>query len=241
MSRGDNSMSRTSTTMSDSEEIDLISDSEGEVEEAKQQLVPREFTYSADITENAHIIKTLMSRVDITGYNNSSGEQVRTCVLARFTDDTLTKLWSCVEGNYTALLTAEHVTKHVSACWIWKQVPGVAMFENKYPVLAYRKSITKSVKLPYLKVHQLAVYRKAGLRTGLGNGAATMKAPAGSRKKEWLLVASHLCHTKNCFNPDHLCAEPNGWNADRGKCRGDECRCKGYVIGGNKCLLSYKD
>lgn len=126
MSSGDNSTSRSSTAMSDREEIDLISDPEDEVEEAKQQLVPHEYSYSADITKNVHIIKTLMNRVDITGYNSNADGKVRMCVLARFTEDTLTKLWSCIQGNYTALLTAEHVTKHVSACWIWKEIPGIA-------------------------------------------------------------------------------------------------------------------
>lgn len=54
MSSGDNSTSRSSTAMSDREEIDLISDPEDEVEEAKQQLVPHEYSYSADITKNVH-------------------------------------------------------------------------------------------------------------------------------------------------------------------------------------------
>ena len=229
--------------MSEDEVIDLISDSdEDSVDEKKQPLVPYESpTYSTDITKNVHIIKALMSRVDVTGYNQSTGDKVRVCVLTRYTDDTLQKLWECVKGNYTPLLTPEHVAKQVSACWIWKQIPGHAMFENDYPVLAYRKSLSKSVKLPFLKMHQLAAFHRTGLRTGLGKGAATVKAPPGSRKKEWLLVASHLCHTKQCFNPDHVWPEANGWNADRGKCRGDECKCKGYVIGGKKCLLSYKD
>ena len=242
-SRGDStSRMETSTSGSEDEVIDLISESEDEtVDDTKQQsLVSVEPTYSTDITKNGHIIKSLMSRVDLTGYN-STGEKVRRCVLSRFSDDTLRRLWECVKHNYTPVWTAEHINKQVSPCWIWKQIPGVAMFENEYPVLAYRKSLSKSVKLPFVKIHQLAVFIATGLRTGLGEGAATVTAPAGSRKKEWLLVSSHLCHTKGCISPFHLCAEANGWNADRGKCRGDECRCKGYLIGGKKCLLSYKD
>jgi Zinc-binding loop region of homing endonuclease len=188
-------------------------------------------------------IRGLVNDVDTTGIKlvPDGTRSPNVCVLSRYRDETLTALWDEVKDNHAKLETEEHRARGTSPCWIWNLVPGIATLENGYPVLSTRASLNKRVKVPYLKIHQLAAFVRTGKRTGLGKGAATMATPSGARKKEWLLVASHLCHNKRCICPDHVWPEANGWNADRGKCRQQECVCKGHIQGGKKCLLSYKE
>jgi hypothetical protein len=198
-----------------------------------------------DITRMCGPLKRLLNDCSVAGItlNPKRGrpKSDRVCVLSRFSDETLKGLWEIIYPNHDKLETEEHKTKGVSACWIWKLRPGFASLENGYPVLSYRKSLSKGTKLPYLKVHQLAAFIGHGKRCGLGQGSATIRTPPGARKRVWLLVASHLCHNKRCINPDHIWPEANGWNADRGKCRSGPCICKGFIHGGRACLLSYKE
>jgi len=188
-------------------------------------------------------IRRLMYDVDTTGIKLvADGRRApNVCVLSRYSDETLRGLWNEVKDNHTPLETEQHRARGTSACWIWNVVNGISGLENGYPVITIRRTLSKTVKMPYVKIHQLAAYIRTGKRTGLGKGAATVEAPPGSRKKSWVLVASHLCHNKQCIRPDHIWPEANGWNADRGKCRGPgPCACKGHVVGGQSCLLYYR-
>ena len=194
------------------------------------------------ITGRVTTIRRLLCDVGTTGIKLvSDGKRApNVCVLSRYSDETLWALWNEVKDNHTPLETEQHRARGTSPCWIWKVVDGVAGLENGYPVLTIRRTLNKHVKMPYVKIHQLAAYARTGKRTGLGRGASTVVAPPGARRKTWLLVASHLCHNKRCIRPDHIWPEANGWNADRGKCRGPgPCVCKGHIIGKQPCLLSY--
>jgi len=194
------------------------------------------------IVQRTPAIRRLLYDVDKTGVKLvSDGTRApNVCVLSRYSDETLTALWNEVKDNHTPLETEQHRARGTSPCWIWNVVTGIAGLENGYPVLTIRLALNKTVKMPYVKIHQLAAYIRTGQRTGLGRGAATVMAPPGSRKKTWLLVASHLCHNKQCIRPEHIWPEANGWNADRGKCRGPgPCVCKGHIVGKQPCLLYY--
>jgi len=228
--------------ISDDEEIERKEQDQGSEEDEEGEDTEEKMSHLAyDIRTKAARIRHLLSQVNVDGISKSNNDKApRVCVLGRFPDEILTGLWEVIKDNHTKLETEEHKAKGVSPCWIWKSVPGIASLENGYPVLSYRKSLSKTLKLPYLKVHQLAAFIGTGKRCGLGAGSASVASPVGSRKKAWRLVASHLCHNKRCINPDHLWPEANGWNADRGKCRQGACLCKGYTIGGKQCLLSYK-
>jgi hypothetical protein len=214
-----------------------IETQEEETDEKKQQ-TPR-----FSIRQRLPTIRKLLYDVDTTGIKLVSDgiRAANVCVLSRYSDETLRALWDEIKDNHTALETEQHRARGTSPCWIWKVVSGVAGLENGHPVLTIRLALNKTVKMPYVKVHQLSAFIRTGHRTGLGKGAATVMAPPGSRKKTWLLVASHLCHNKQCIRPDHIWPEANGWNADRGKCRGPgPCVCKGHTIGGQTCLLTYR-
>jgi len=203
---------------------------------AAAEMKSQPITY--DITNQATKIKRLIQQeCDISDLK----QRQRRCVLSRFSDDALRRLWELVKDNYYLLETEEHKTNGVSPCWIWKQIPHVAGIENGYPVLSYRRSVSKSQKQAYIKIHQLSVFVTSGMRTGLWNGADTVRASEGSRRAVWKLVASHLCHNKLCFYPGHLIPEPNGWNADRSGCKGGaNCRCRGKTSPEKACLLSEK-
>jgi len=227
--------------------IDLTGDDMEELHEEKREEKGVERVMSVvvpyDIRRHLPTIRLLVNEVDTRGIKLvSDGQRApNVCLLSRYRDDTLRALWEVIKDNHTELTTDEHKNNGVLPCWLWTEVSGIATLENGYPVLSTRASLSKNVKMPYIKIHQLAAFIATGHKTGLGKGAATMQAPPGSRKKEWLLVASHLCHTKRCMRPEHVWPEPNGWNADRGACRGhNECTCRGNLQGGKKCLLAYK-
>jgi hypothetical protein len=168
--------------------IEIEEDNDGEENVQERQY---------DITRICARLKRLLNDCSVAGItlNPEKGrpKSDRVCVLSRFSDEVLKGLWEIIYPNHDKLETEEHKTKGVSACWIWKLRPGFASLENGYPVLSYRKSLSKGTKLPYLKVHQLAAFIGHGKRCGLGRGSATMRAPPGARKRVWLLVASHLC------------------------------------------------
>jgi len=208
-----------------------------EKDDAEENRPPR-----YNILRRLNTICRLVKDVDTTGVKlvPDGHRAPNVCVLSRYSDETLQALWAELKDNHTELETEQHRARGTSPCWIWTPVAGVAGLENGYPVLTKRLSLNSTVKMPYLKIHQLAAFIRTGHKTGLGKGAATVAAPPGSRKKVWVLVASHLCHNKQCIRPDHIWPEANGWNADRGKCRGPgPCACKGYIIGGKPCLLTY--
>jgi len=219
------------------EVMDERTEEKDEEKDVSENLAPR-----YDIRRRIATIRRLIQDVDTTGIKlvPDGTRAPNVCVLARYSDETLHALWDEVKDNHTELETEQHRARGTSACWIWKVVSGAAGLENGYPVLTTTASLNNTVKVPYLKIHQLAAFIRTGHRTGLGKGAATIASPPGSRKSSWLLVASHLCHNKQCIRPDHIWPEANGWNADRGKCRGPgPCACKGYIIGGKPCMLTY--
>jgi len=223
--------------VTDEKRVENIETQEEETDEKEQQ--PTKY----NIHRRLPTIRRLVYDVDTTGIKLASdgARAPNVCVLSRYSDETLRALWDEIKDNHTPLETEQHRARGTSPCWIWIVVSGVAGLENGYPVLTIRLALNKTVKMPYVKVHQLAAFIRTGHRTGLGKGAATVMAPPGSRKKTWLLVASHLCHNKQCIRPDHIWPEANGWNADRGKCRGPgPCVCKGHAIGGQTCLLTYR-
>jgi hypothetical protein len=222
------------------EEDEVMNEGTEENDEEKDEKEDRPPRYN--IRSHLPTIRRLIEDVDTTGIKLvPDGTRVpNVSVLSRYSDETLQALWNEVKDNFTELETEQHRTRGTSPCWVWNVVPGVAGLENGYPVLTTRLSLNKSAKMPYLKIHQLAAFIRTGQRTGLGKGAATIASPPGARKAVWVLVASHLCHNKQCMRPDHIWPEANGWNADRGKCRGPgPCACKGYLIGGKPCLLAY--
>jgi len=219
------------------EEAQKIEERDMEEKEEKDQ--PDRY----NIRQRVATIRRLLYDVNTTGVKlvPDGTRAPNVCVLSRFSDETLHALWEEINANHTLLETEQHRARGTSPCWIWSTVSGIAGLENGYPVLTIRKTLNGTVKMPYVKIHQLAAYIRTGKRTGLGVGAATIAAPPGSRKTTWLLVASHLCHNKQCIRPDHIWPEANGWNADRGKCRGEgPCECKGHIVGGQPCLLAYR-
>ena len=205
------------------------------------------FKQEPTLASHAERLKVLLQTIDIQGVRNhyqadgAAPNPQRRCVLSRFTDETLRKIWELVKGNYDELLTTEHIKKNVSACHIWKEVPKVAGFENGYPVLMYRKSVSKFAAVPYLKIHQLAVFTKHGVRTGLGEKSDVEAAHQSTNAVASRLTASHLCHNKPCINPDHLWPERSGPNRARNLCKGPgKCNCFARSSGAPRCLLNWK-
>lgn len=113
-----------------------------------------------------------------------------------------TQLWE-IWHTYTTPEWVEKRANHdaivpFTECWLWK-----AEHSSGYPVrsLGHGK--------PKLRMHMLSIWTK------------TRRQPSSRQ------VVSHLCHRKNCINPDHLVIEsivdnnarmkcPRGFQDDRG-------------------------
>jgi hypothetical protein len=126
-------------------------------------------------------------------------------ILSRLRTEGLEQLWELVKENREERYQNEHCRRSNSPCWIWQT----------------RKRTPFTEKQGYGYINLVGLGKTALMVTHLALWTRCHSLRPTRRDH-----VSHLCHTPECFNPDHLCSEHRLMNAGRNGClafRDDQC------------------
>ena len=118
-------------------------------------------------------------------------------ILSRLRTEGLEQLWDFVKDNHTKVYQNEYCNRHNSPCWLWQARAG--------------SPFTKKQGYGYINLSGLG-------KTALMVTHLALWTRSHSLRPTRRDHVSHLCHTPECYNPDHLCSEHRLMNAARNGC-----------------------